>query len=362
MMSHIIKEIRLFRYFIGLTAILLSQDGAARCFWKTPTGVVFFTPVKNPITVPLTNRSATGAVLATQSVIVNSSPAWPAVSYPAGTSAEVAPGNFQVRCLLNEPESTPSFTLRTHTAPAYDSASDSYYHRNFPQVGVRLKSAFGSSESFLRNLPTAPQTASTGSYQYYSIQPFEVEYVRTSLPLGTLPSSIRTIAMTFPMEPGSSANSIPETSSISLLNPQYGLSYRFEGCTIQSKTVRLPRVGLNSSVISLGSGIGTTSGDTKFSITMVCPADMSVAVTLTDNAVGVTGFSGVLLNNGGTASGIGVEVLSGDTSVTLGRPIALGVIPMGTKIFPLIARYFQYEDETTPGTVMSSMNITLTYP
>ena len=346
---------------VGFAVGLLSQQATATCYWKNPTSGAFFSLPQQPITINMSNRTAVGAVLAQPTMNAINSPSWPNLASPAGTPVEIAAGTNQVRCLVSTSD-TPNLTKGSLASILYDSVTDSYYNTAYPQVGLKIISSAGNTQSLLTKLPVNLVNTTT-SYRYYTIPALTFQYVRTSLAIGQAPSS-NTVPMSFPMVAGVGNTIINTPADIALLYSLHQVSYQFLGCTMNSQTVTLPRVALNSSNIALGTGLSTTAGDTNFSVNLNCTTNLAVNATLTDNTTGTSGFQGVLLNSSsaGSASGIGVQVLSNDTPVTLGTPLPLGTLQMGITTFNFTARYFQYQQQANSGTVNSSMNITLNYP
>lgn len=134
---------------------------------------------------------------------------------------------------------------------------------------------------------------------------------------------------------------------------------------LPSSTIVLPTVSTQSF-----QGVGTTSGETPFTIHVNCtPAPQgspALAITL-DTANPQAGAAGVIAPTTGTgrAKSVGVQLLQGNggTPVTFGATIPEGPVPpSGSLPMPFFARYYQTAGGVTAGTVTATATYTLIYP
>ncbi len=129
--------------------------------------------------------------------------------------------------------------------------------------------------------------------------------------------------------------------------------------TTPSQTVPLPTV-----MSGQFSGTGSTAGEKDFSIQLYCPASAAgadVAITLSSNDP----FDDQLavINNGGSAQGVGVQVLDGNgNTIAFGPAIDVGTASAGNFDIPLKARYYQTGESVKGGSVSATVNYTITYP
>ncbi|WP_428555807.1 fimbrial protein [Pseudomonas edaphica] len=144
-------------------------------------------------------------------------------------------------------------------------------------------------------------------------------------------------------------------------------------CLVSTPVIPV-RFGINSA--SSFRRLGDTSSPVSFSIGLSCSggdAGISVAsyVTLTD-ASKSTNISDVLsLSASSTASGLGIQILNGDTVLKYGPSSSMGSaqqwkagdIRPGISAFqiPLRARYIQMGEKVTPGSANGQATFTLTY-
>jgi len=133
-------------------------------------------------------------------------------------------------------------------------------------------------------------------------------------------------------------------------------------CSVPSSlTVPLPTIIASA----LAGANGATTGDTSFVIPLICSSTAKLAITL-DSTNPVDRPNGVL-SNGGTATGVGIQITWNGAPGTTGNPVALGTaVPFsaasGASQVPLIARYYRTAGALSSGSVTATATYTLTYP
>lgn len=110
----------------------------------------------------------------------------------------------------------------------------------------------------------------------------------------------------------------------------------------------------------LQGGNGTTAGDTPFAIKLSCPAALPLKITLdANNPYSVN--NGVLNNQAGAASGVGVQITRNGQPVKLRQ--AIDVTTTGGQFdIPFGARYYRTGGTLQPGSIVATATYTLTYP
>lgn len=146
-----------------------------------------------------------------------------------------------------------------------------------------------------------------------------------------------------------------------------GVTFRAPTCSVTSGnlTTTLPTV----SVGTLGPIGGTAGAVPVPPITFGACQTSGLNVSLTINApsTNISGDPslGVLLATGGTATGVGIQVLQSDdsTPVTLNSPFATGITTNTTQTFSvqLFARYYHISNPVTPGSVQATATYSLSY-
>ncbi len=139
------------------------------------------------------------------------------------------------------------------------------------------------------------------------------------------------------------------------------------GCTVTTPSiaVNLPAI----SAASLGSA-GAAAGKTPFEIDLTCASGVRVNVTLTD-ASNMSNVSTTLgLTTGSTATGVGLQVINGGTTIGYGPDSALigttnqwsaGTASGGVMKIPLTAQYVRTAGSLTPGKVTAAATFTMSY-
>jgi major type 1 subunit fimbrin (pilin) len=151
-----------------------------------------------------------------------------------------------------------------------------------------------------------------------------------------------------------------------VLGPSIPLQVLSNTCTLTTpanQALSLPAVST-----SAFQGIGTTAGARQFTIAYNCttPAGaMQVSMAWLFTAVGQGPSNYAVIQNTGTAGGIGVQLSdrSGNSFVT-GVPspqASLAANGTQTLSFTYFAKYYQFGTTVTPGTVNATAQYTMTY-
>ncbi|SCK16962.1 fimbrial protein [Vogesella sp. LIG4] len=133
---------------------------------------------------------------------------------------------------------------------------------------------------------------------------------------------------------------------------------------VPNTTVPLPTIGVNQLP-----AIGATTGAVPFKINMSCDLNLKVSFQIDGTPYsGMSSTSGVLAPNSGTASGVGLQLLS-TLSNSAGLPVAFGTKTLLKSLtiandqlsIPLIARYYRTGSTVSPGSISSTATLTMFY-
>ncbi|AZC32230.1 Fimbrial protein [Pseudomonas chlororaphis subsp. piscium] len=144
-------------------------------------------------------------------------------------------------------------------------------------------------------------------------------------------------------------------------------TFNQQAATCRIDTASIP-VNLRSASASQLKGVGTTAGDTPFSIGLTCPENIRLYATLTDGSAPGNTSNQLSLAPGSTASGVQLRILQGN------RPLAFGPdsstagntnqwevgLSSGSVQIPLTAQYIA-TGEISPGTVKGVATFTMSY-
>ncbi|WP_349606712.1 MULTISPECIES: fimbrial protein [Cupriavidus] len=139
-------------------------------------------------------------------------------------------------------------------------------------------------------------------------------------------------------------------------------------CTVTNPVINVVMPAIKSNALG---GINGTSAVQPFAINLDCPlAGPKVYVTLTDATTPGNTGSTLSLANGSTATGVGLQVLSGSTVVSYGPDSAvagnLNQWQAGTSAgtamsIPLGVRYIQTASSMGAGLVKGAATFTISY-
>ncbi|UGA53581.1 fimbrial protein [Vibrio sp. VB16] len=129
------------------------------------------------------------------------------------------------------------------------------------------------------------------------------------------------------------------------------------------QTVQLPSVASNSF-----KGLGTTAGETWFTMDLDCPENISIYASMIDSNAPYEAKNFLSLDASSTAAGVGIQVLAnnGDTLVQYGGVDQWPITgsngrPKTKHSIPFIARYVQTEAKVTPGSLSAQSVISFFY-
>ncbi|MBV6694003.1 fimbrial protein [Serratia quinivorans] len=151
-------------------------------------------------------------------------------------------------------------------------------------------------------------------------------------------------------------------TSNSIVLPAVTFNVNVTSCTVNNTSIPVGLGDVNKSVFT---GVGSTSPETAYNISLNCSTGTPVKLALdgtadSSNATGVLALTSA--GNSGVASGLGVQLLRNNTPVTLGSIITVGTTTSaGAYSIPLTARYYQTSSTVTAGTANSTATFTMTY-
>ncbi|MBT2144389.1 MULTISPECIES: fimbrial protein [unclassified Rhodanobacter] len=135
------------------------------------------------------------------------------------------------------------------------------------------------------------------------------------------------------------------------------VTFTTPSCTVVANPidVTLPKV-LNTAF----SGVGATAGKTPFQIRLSCPPGTAVT-KITMHTASPDSHTGVVAPAGaGYASGVGVQILDGNSNAVTFETQAV-VTPAATASIPYYARYFQTAPAVTSGPVKATVTFDVFY-
>lgn len=131
-----------------------------------------------------------------------------------------------------------------------------------------------------------------------------------------------------------------------------------EACTVNSYDTS---VDLGTASSQSFTAVGSTSSATDFAINMTC-SSTSLSPTLTFSGTVDDNVSSVFANDSGTATGVGVQLLYGDTAITPDTAVSLGTATSTSATdYDFKARLYQTTSAVTAGSVDTTVNFTLEY-
>jgi type 1 fimbria pilin len=133
-------------------------------------------------------------------------------------------------------------------------------------------------------------------------------------------------------------------------------------CSLDSSSINVPLGGIMATQFT---GIASTAGDKSFDVGLSCDksARINVSLAATQNAdtieTSVLALSGA--GQTGTATGVGVQLLYGDTPLEINNNILLKTSAGGQETLPFTARYYQTQAAVGAGLANSSATLNITY-
>ncbi|MFM0673642.1 fimbrial protein [Paraburkholderia sediminicola] len=231
----------------------------------------------------------------------------------------------------------------------------STFQTNVPGIGVRFYITSDWSGSWVQAPVTQTLPPNNGGYAHYTRADLIVTGPVGSGTLTTLPSMTVKI----------SGGCLTTSSTTQYLNTGSVIASNTCSVTIASVDVPLPKA-LSPDL----STNGATTGSTPFALGVDCPAGVNVNVTLTDAANPSNRSTTLSLAQGSSASGVGLQILTGSTVVAYGPDSAMagtmnqwsaGTASGGRMQIPLTARYVRTTGTLIPGSVKGTATFTMSY-
>lgn len=132
-------------------------------------------------------------------------------------------------------------------------------------------------------------------------------------------------------------------------------------CTVNNTAISVPMGTVEKRAFS---GVGTWPGDAStksFSIPLTCNAGTNVNLQIDGTAQNPTRGVLSLVGGSGSASGVGIQLLYNNNTLSIGNVLPIGTSTSGNYNILLQARYYQTADTVTPGTANAIATFTLTY-
>lgn len=140
----------------------------------------------------------------------------------------------------------------------------------------------------------------------------------------------------------------------------WGTNVQVVSCQVNTPSVNVPMGSISDEVFS---GVGSTSAEQLFTISLRCDAGTKVNVTL-DAVQDASGKAGViaLSDVANKATGVGVELRYNNSPVTFGQMLPVATMASsGDYLIPLQARYHQTAPTVAPGVANTVATFTLTF-
>lgn len=137
-----------------------------------------------------------------------------------------------------------------------------------------------------------------------------------------------------------------------------------QACAINNSSIAVP---LDPVLADSFTGAGTTKGDRTFTIDLNCDAGARINASLSGTQSAETANDSILALSGagmsGVASGIGIQLLYGNTPLKLNNNIVLKTSTGGQEFPPgaFTARYFQTKNNVTAGSANATATLNITY-
>ncbi|MFE8154209.1 fimbrial protein [Brenneria goodwinii] len=131
-----------------------------------------------------------------------------------------------------------------------------------------------------------------------------------------------------------------------------------EACSINGYDTS---VDLGTATTPSFTAVGATANSTDFTINMIC-SSTGISPTLTFSGTVDDDVSAVFANDSGTATGVGVQLLYGNTAITPDTAVSLGMAPSTSATdYAFKARLYQTAGAVTAGSVDTSVIFTMGY-
>lgn len=293
------------RMAILIIAALSSATVAHAAYVRIGTGAPVLPVITLPANINVSNNPTVGTVLQNVNTLQG---------LYASTNA----------CPINE-----SVVVNGTVVPGYTNI----FLTNLPGVGVRFSVTKGWGGSFI-TVPYAETFSASSSNSGYYIK---VELVVVGPVAGGTLSTIPSISISFS---GTCFDAITQVQPV-----QVGSTVTASTCSVTTNTLSVSLPPTKGSNLP---SVGSTFGDTNFSIGLNCAVAANAYLALSDSAN--PGNTSTVLSPapGSTATGVGVQVSSGATILAFGPDSAAngqaqtwsaGKMKAGANTIPLTARY-----------------------
>lgn len=297
---------------IFLTIALVPAGARASCT-STTTGVVSFSPTT---TITVAYNAAVGTVLYTSPLIA-----------PTNASSLSCTGttNYGV---IDSVGATPGTGVQI-------------YPTSVPGLGFSI--THGDLTTYLFPYPCCQLPA--GSYNATTASSLQLIKTGPIVSGSTLPSGQLGY---WQFDNSQKVETFNLVNSVTIIDP---------ACSVTTTPINVTLPNVDASALK---SVGSAAGATAFAIALSCSSGATLDVQLNYAGANST-IPGVLTATGGTAAGVGVQLLDRNFSpVVFGATTVVGATPAGPLTIPYYARYYRTA-AITPGTIAASATFTLSY-
>jgi len=209
---------------------------------------------------------------------------------------------------------------------------------------------------YLMNWP-ASTAGNAGSATYGPMGIFRVQLIETG--------QVSAGSFSLPAKLATAKYGSAEINALQLSNNTTAVAA--PACTVEQSAVSVTMPVASGRYLA---SIGSTTGDTSFSISINCPSPVSVSMTMTDAANPNNVSSTLSLSPTSTAKGVGYQIVYNKTVISYGSDSAIAknlnqfsvgtVSTSGILAIPFIARYVR-TGPITPGTADANATFTMSY-
>lgn len=258
--------------------------------------------------------------------------------------------------LTDGSSSTSSFSSKFFSSPTLSSYGNSVYDTGIPGLGFRLRGMFQTpSQSGIKqyyddtDYSSYSWSGSSESYDQYTY----LELVVTGNPIASGPLDLSDIIARLRFNYSSAATEETWTIYLSGTTNITGTS-----CEVNTYDTS---VDLGSASTQSFTAAGSTSQSTDFTINLIC-SSLLLTPSITFSGTVDGDNSNIFANDSGTATGVGVQLLYGDTAITPDTAVSLGTATSTSATdYDFKARLYQTTSAVTAGSVDTTVNFTLEY-
>lgn len=226
-----------------------------------------------------------------------------------------------------------------------------------PGVGMRLSLQNGGSIAFANADKYVPTVLSRYSI-HWPAGAWKVELIKTGpIGNGTIAAGTLLASVT-----GPTAESPVTWKTMLTLNLANSINVAPATCSMPTTAVSVPLGNIPDSRFT---AVATTTGDRAFSLGLTCDQGGKVTLSLAGKQNADTTETSVLAltdaGQQGTATGVGVQLLYGDTPLKINSNLVLKTSAGGQETLAFTARYYQTQPKITAGKGNASATLTFTY-